>query len=243
VGCFRFWKPPERVIDENLNISASDAEIRRHATFPKMKRYRRISRHVPFALAALAIGGILPVPAQAYEQQLTTEAIREAFLLGSRNDEITVEFWNHYDRLFPGSSPALHVGAVEVLTPYAQVVFDAQHYMINENAVDAVQRYSGRSLPLLVRVSIYYSSNVLPGKCDIERESSVLVTQGRPLKPQKITYHPQHALFGKSGSRSPGVQVELQFDPAQIASRELTIRVSFEDGGYMETTFDLARLK
>ncbi len=202
-----------------------------------------MSNWLRFVTVALAIVTMVSLPAQAYEQQLTTEAIREAYFLGSRNDEITTEFWGHYEQVFTTPSASLHVGAVEVLTPYAQVVFDAQNYMINENAVDAVQRYGGRSLPLLVRVSIYYPSNALPGKYDVEGESSVLVTQGRPLKPRKITYHPQHALVGKSGSRSLVVQVELQFDTAQIASRELTIRVSFEDGGHLETTFDLARLK
>lgn len=85
-------------------------------------------------------------PVRAYQQELTSEAIREAFFLGSRNDEITADFWNHYERVFPSRSTTLHVGAVEVLTPYAQVVFAAQHHMADENAVDAVQKYASRDV-------------------------------------------------------------------------------------------------
>ena len=194
------------------------------------------------AVAILTFSGCLPIPAQAYQQQLTTEAIREAYFLGSRNDEITLEFWNHYERIFPASSPYLHVGAVEVLTPYAQVVFAAQHYMTNENAVDAVQKYAGRTLPFIVRVTIDYPANSLPDAYDIEAQSHLVVSQNRRLKPRKTAWHPVYVGTGKYRSVG-GMQVEQQFDAAQVSSADLRIRVTFPDGRHFEASFDLRRLQ
>lgn len=181
-------------------------------------------------------------PVRAYQQELTSEAIREAFFLGSRNDEITADFWNHYERVFLSRSTTLHVGAVEVLTPYAQVVFAAQHHMADENAVDAVQKYASRNLPFIVRVTIYYPTDSLSQDYDVKTQSHVAVSQGHVLKPQKTTWHPVTVSNGKSRS-APGVTVEQEFDPDQVSSGDLTIRVTFLDRGHFETTFDLAHMK
>jgi hypothetical protein len=201
-----------------------------------------MARFARLAATVLVLCSIVSLPAQAYDQQLTTEEIREAFLLGSRNDEITVAFWNHYERIFTSRSAALHVGAVEVLTPYAQVVFAAQHHMTDENAVDAVQKYAGRTLPFIVRVTIYYPTDSLPDDYDVKTESRMVVSQTHVLKPEKTTWRAVDVLNGRPSS-TPGVIVGQQFDAAQVSSAELKIRVTFKDGRPFEATFDLARLK
>lgn len=192
-------------------------------------------------IGALAIGALLPIPAQAYQQQLSSEQIREAYLLGSRNDEITVDFWNHYERIFASPSRYLHVGAVEVLTPYAQVVSAAQHHMTDENSVDAVQKFAGRTLPFIVRVTIYYPTDAIPGGYDIEKQSRLIVSQARPLKPQKTTWRSVYT--PRTRSSTEDVVVEQQFDVNQVSSADLKIRVTFQDGPRFETTFDLSRLQ
>jgi hypothetical protein len=193
---------------------------------------------------ALALSGMLSTPAQAYEQQLTTEEIREAFLLGSRNDERTIQFLGRYQQLFPPSLNAeLHVGEVQIVTPYSHIVFAAQHDTANENAVDAVQHYDHRSLPFLVRVWIFFPSDLHIGTDRYEhaKRSSVIVSQAYIVKPSTKAYHPVYT--GGRYSRLVGVEVEEQFETAQVASDNLKIHVIFPDGRHFQTTFDLARLR
>jgi hypothetical protein len=197
-------------------------------------------------VSVFALGSMLACPAQAYQQQLTSEAIREAYFLGSRNDEITLDFWNHYERVFTKPSAGLCVGGVEILTPYAQVVYQAQHFMTNETAVDAVQEYAHLQLPFIVRVSIDYPNNALPTKYDVEKDSSVSVWQGHRLRPKRTSYRPMYVSVqsGKeTATRTTGIQVELEFDTSQVASADLTVCVSFSEGRHFETAFDLDRLK
>ncbi|HEV2207014.1 MAG TPA: hypothetical protein VGR36_10765 [Candidatus Acidoferrales bacterium] len=203
-------------------------------------------RFARLIVTALILCGIVSMPAEAYEQWLTTEAIREAYFLGSRNDENSVQFFGPYQHWFAASGAGLQVQYVQALTPYAQVVFAAQHYMINENAVDAVQRYKNRALPFVVRAMIYVPIAELPSKYDIEKQSSVAVSQAHPIAPRTITYHPVYVSTGGpkgGGTRFAGVEVELEFDVTQVESRDLKVRVSFSDGRHFDTTFDLTRLK
>lgn len=201
-------------------------------------------RFVRLTLVAAVLCGMLSTPAQAYEQQFTTEAIREAYFLGSGPNNSAAEFLSHYQRFFhPSSGATLQVGEEQVLTPYSQIVLAAEHDMVNETAVDAVQDYEHRRLPLVVRIWIYFPTGLTIGTDEYEfaKQSSVVVSEDRPLRPRQTIHHPVYT--GGKYSRLIGVEIEQEFDAAQVASGDLKISVTFQDGRHFETTFDLARLK
>lgn len=208
---------------------------------------RGISFLALLATLVLSLSSFFALSTKAYETRLTTQAIREAYFLGASSGKRTADFLRQYERVFHGGEPGLYVQKVQIVTPYSQVVLAAQHDMINQNAVDAVQQFVGRSLPVLVRVSIDLPIGYVGTQgYELASRASVLVSQAHPLHPRKTSRQPIYVTtsLGKASTRSLiGVEVEQQFDTAEVSSADLKIRVTFQDGGHFETSFDLAHMK
>lgn len=206
---------------------------------------------IPFlalvATLVLSLSSFLALSTKAYETRLTTQAIREAYFVGASGGKGTADFLRQYERVFHGGEPGLYVQKVQIATPYSQIVLAAQHDMINQNAVDAVREYANRSLPVLVRIWIDLPAGYVGTQgYELASRPSVVVSQAHPLQPRKTSRQPIYVTtpLGKGSTRSLiGVEVEQQFDTAQVSSGELTIRVAFQGQPQFETSFDLARLK
>jgi hypothetical protein len=74
-----------------------------------------------FGLPVLLAVAIV-LPAFAYEYPLSSTSLRDAYMLGNRKDEHTVEFLAQYQRELPMPETGPHVATISVKTPYAKVV-------------------------------------------------------------------------------------------------------------------------
>ena len=196
---------------------------------------------VSVVVRLLALVVIASLPANGYEQSLTSESIREAFFLGQRRDEVTARFLASYRHDFPLPKAGPHISRVQVLTPYVQIVLGSEDGEIQGTVMDAEQEYQTQPSFFLVRVRVFatptYSS---PSQWkEFWQKLSIRVVQGKTLKPSKINY-----ISRRFGNRGPGgTDVELKFDAAQIASAPMKIEVSTPDGQHLEADFDLDKLK
>lgn len=108
--------------------------------------------------------------------------------------------------------------------------------------MDAESEFGAHRIPFLVRVRVfstptYYSASQLK---ELWQKLSITVLQGQTLEPEKTSYINRPS----AGGRGPGgTDVELSFDPKNVASAPTTIEVSSPDGQHVEAKFDLSKLK
>lgn len=202
----------------------------------------KISRKVSVAVRLLALLVITSLPANGYEEHLTSESIREAFFLGQRRDEVTARFLASYRHDFALPKQGPHISRVQILTPYAQIVLGSEDGAIQGTVMDAEQEYQARPSFFLVLVRVFatptYSSE--SQWKEFWQRLSIRVVQGKPLKPNRINYISRRF----PGNRGPGgTDVELRFDAAQIEPAPMIIEVSSPDGQHVEAKFDLGQLK
>jgi hypothetical protein len=196
-------------------------------------------QRVRFAVRVVALIAVASLTCSGYEQHLDSEAIREAYFLGQRKDDVTAQFLARYVQSFPVPKSGPHIGRIEILTPYSQIVLGSQAGTIQGSVMDAEREYSSHPATFLVHVWIYSTPTFMPGpKWDeFWQELAVHVEQEKLLNPQNTRYV-------RHSSRGPGgTELELQFDATQIASAPITIDVSSPDGQHVEAKFDLSKLK
>jgi len=194
--------------------------------------------------AVAALSPVTQASARAYEQNLSSEAIREAYFLGRRRDATTGVFLSQYAHVFPTAKKWPHVGRIDLLTPYAQVVSAAKDDLLNDSVLDAEQKYGSPEVPLLVRVRAYWSAlSAFPtADKDVWGQFAIVVSQEHPLTVKKKTWVP----YRVTREDTPGfdyIDMELQFDAKDVAPAPITIAVSSPDGQHVETKFDLDKLK
>lgn len=80
-----------------------------------MKTNTQVRLYVLLLVFALAF------PASAFQYPLSPEAIREAYFLGSRNDEQSARVFEGYVHTFPKPENGPHIAWIGIETPYVFV--------------------------------------------------------------------------------------------------------------------------
>lgn len=197
-----------------------------------------------FAARVVLLLALVSLASSAYQQRLDSQAVREAYSLGRRNDQTTGVFLSQYVRTFsdPGKWP--HVGRIELLTPYSQIVFAAKDDLTNASVYDAVQKYASRDIPVLVRIqALWPALSTLPTEDKgVWGQFTISVTQSHPLTFRKRKWTPYYLSRG-DGFGFDYIEMVLQFGAKDVASAPITIEVSSPDGQHVEAKFDLSKLK
>lgn len=193
----------------------------------------------------LALALLLPLTAQPYVRRLDSEAIREAFELGRRRDEVTGLFLARYVQTFLTPAKGPYIGSIELLTPYAQVVYAAKDDMTSDTEFDAESKFGTTKFSVFVRIRVYWPpSNALSserGK-NIWEQFRVVVSQKALLTPTKKELIP-HPLDQRGLPRFDCTDMQLEFSVAQISSEVLAVHATSPDGQQVEAKFDLAHLQ
>lgn len=146
------------------------------------------------------------------------------------------------------------MAVISLATPFIQVL-EHSAGTANYSAPSAVKQFSGKSLPLLIRVEIDMtatypapSSSSLSALTqpipDFYGDFDIQLVQGK-----KIPSESKHVSLAYSDASTniyglAGAVVELGYDPEKIdTSEEATVVVRTPDGQDVETTFNLAILR
>jgi hypothetical protein len=201
-------------------------------------------------IIALVLG--IGLPALAYRYPLSSTDIRDAYLLGTRRDSLTADFFAKYrhDLRIPRTGP--WVSDVIIATPYAQVVEIGQSDQ-NPDSQQAEIDLAKKGFPLIVRVGINFTGTYpsLPTDPpaprvpipDFEKDFKVRTSQ----KDKKIESSSLKTILLDSGDgdgQITGAVLELTYRIEDIdPSEDLTVRVITPDDQDVETTFSLNSLK
>ncbi len=94
----------------------------------------------------------------AYEQHLSSTAIRDAYFLGQDNNSRTAEFFAQYFHRLPAPETGPHIAEIEVVTPYVQVVKRAREESVGYTAPQAEQDFGANHAKFCVRRGAICSS-------------------------------------------------------------------------------------
>lgn len=186
--------------------------------------------------------------AQAYHYPLHSEAIRDAYFLGERNNFQTTDCLLQYiHRFTEPQAGRYYILEVDISTPYQQIVLRGQRDTPGDSALQAETDFREHPLKLIARVQVEWNSGysghtsnrVFPP--DLSHAVPIHVSQQQEIKPLETSYHAIYS--GGKESVFIGWSFELQFDPAKITSAPLRIVVKTPDGQAQEAEFDMAKIQ
>jgi hypothetical protein len=188
---------------------------------------------LPLLLFVLA----LALSARAYDYPLSSNAIRDAYLLGTGSGRGGVGFLAQYSHQIPKFRAGAYTSVVRIETPYSQVAAHSAQ-KLNYSVDDAVKEFLGKPALFRIYLDICVSSGA-------ERPIKVQVLQNdKEIVPQSVERSPYFAAQ-ESDTSLPriGEHIELDFKAGKIDSLPLIIEIDVSDGQHAETKFDLAALR
>jgi len=206
-------------------------------------------------LAALAAVLAIALPALAYQYPLSSTDIRNAYLLGTRKDSLTADFFAPYRHDLPMPESEPHVADVIIETPYGQVV-DLGQSDSNPDSQQAGIDLANKKFPFIVRVEVDLtetypgpppSNPAAPGVPipDFQKDFTIRMLQDdNQIKSNSSQVFLLYSSSDPGFAQITGAVIELRYDNEEIDPySDLTIAVDTPDGQDVETTFDLGHLK
>jgi hypothetical protein len=204
-------------------------------------------------------------PVLAFNAPLSDTAVREAYFLGQRRDETTAGFLDSYAKHLSVPKTGPYVSAVQVFTPYAQLVELSREHTVGYSAQQAGQDYRHRSDTIEVTVYIQLTPTygaviahpVQKGSRSSEATTYSLrspdfwrdfqfqmLQRDSIIEPRNFSGVATYtATDGEGGSSLSGATVWLEFDAKDLSSDDATVEVDTPDGQHVAVTFDLAKLR
>ncbi len=210
------------------------------------------------SLLALAASAVAISPqAFAYDTQLDSETVREAYFLGRRSDQQTAGFLGGYFKQLPMPERGAYISQIALYTPYSQVVMNSWRHTLGYSAQQAEQDYQIAGDVIKIRVQIEFTPTfpavrkVVPTH---ERSRTVgyvyragdfwrdfqfsLIQSDEPVKPLFVKGAP---IYDDNGF--DGAEVWLEFDARDVKSEEAIVEIASPEGGLAAAKFDLSRLR
>ena len=207
-----------------------------------------------FGTSLSLVALLITLPALAFDDPLSSSAIRDAYMLGNRKDFKTSGFFARYKHSFPMPESGPYVATISVETPYGQIV-ELGEAAMNTDIQGAEERLAGKKLPFIVRVGVD-ATNDYPGPPpsnphspsvppDFERDFTIqLVQKDKKICPKSTQVHLLYSDAVSNIYQISGAVIELQYNTAGIDSYDdATISIHTLDGQNVETSFDLGHLQ
>jgi hypothetical protein len=188
---------------------------------------------------ALLLALFLAFPVGAYDDiPHSTNAIREAYFLGTRQGGLTPDILAPYAHWISQLKEGTCTSQARLETPFLQVA-DYAGKAANYSSQDAVKEFYGKQMVFRVYLDICYKPdaplNAIKIKV-IQNKKEII-----PLSEESSPYIPR---VDELATLPPnGEQIHLEFKSSQIDSSTLTFRINTPGKQYAEVDFDLQTLR
>jgi hypothetical protein len=195
--------------------------------------------HAHLYWLAFLLALFLAVPVSAYDDiPHSTNAIREAYFLGTRHGGLTPDILAPYEHWIPELKEGTCTSQARLETPFLQVAEYAGK-AANYSSQDAVKEFYGKHMVFRVYLDICYERDA-PLK-----SAKIKVIQNKkeitPLSEESSPYIPR--VTELTTLPPNGEQMHLEFKSSQIDSSTLTIRIDTPDRQHAEVDFALQTLR
>lgn len=208
------------------------------------------ARAVRVRLFALAFCALLSRNALAFNSDLQPQEVEEAYSLGqTSNHEELADFLNQYEHDFKPSTDnsVAFVSSVEFRTPYQQIVLRSLQ-TIHYSKFKAEEDYQANPGLVIVRVIVALKTGYVGPEPSADN-FTVAVSQTKTIEPRKadstVLCNPYNSLENPTVANCVAYtrEIVLQFDAGQFAPGRATVKVTLPEGKWLETKFDLDKLK
>jgi hypothetical protein len=190
-----------------------------------------------FAITLVA----LPPALAAFTYPLSSEAIREAYFLGKRNDEQTAAFLVKYVHALQPPKNGSYVASIGIETPYSAIVQRSQGSPMGYHATDAEHEFLGNARSFRVRLKVYFMPPHAGPLGDFWRDFTIHLEQGAEIQPRTVEGHPYRT---RTTRGYVGAEIVADYDVNKIDSGgPVNVDVIMPDGQNVKTTFDLSELR
>lgn len=211
-------------------------------------------------IAAILLAVMLLTPSSfAFDTPLSDQAVREAYFLGQRRDEVMATFLNKYTKLLPPPASGPHISSVTFLTPFALLVQQSSK-RVNSSAQQAEKDHRGDDeiVAVTVEILLTQSYGALIPKPTSSRSGSPVGYQFRSSefwKEFKIQVFdgekelPTDSLAGDptyfcyDGCTLSGAALHIELPAKLFSSGSATIQVLPHEGDEVSVDFNLASLR
>jgi hypothetical protein len=186
----------------------------------------------------------LAPPVSALDYPLSSEAIREAFFLGSGDPEKRVLFFDKYAKHYPIAKSGQYIASIRFETPYYIVAerISLASAFSSYHAPDAEQEFLGKPGLCRVRVEIYYGIPSTTAR--YQTNYDIRLKQHDKEIPIKRTWTEGMVSSDDSGPTVAGVYVTAEYNADDIDSdAPAAVEVLAPDGNNVTEAFDLASLR
>lgn len=215
---------------------------------------RTSSRLIGATLAVLLGAGL---GAQAYERELNSRQLREAYFLGKDTTFRLTDFLEGYVHTFPVPAYGVHIQRIVLATPFKEMVDRARRAPDGYNPLKAEESYKQQPPLLTVEVTLRltptypaHTPYIMPAygpitfrDPDFWQGFDIRLVQRGAVEPLGRHGRPLYNCGPFGGCTLAGAVVTLSFDPRKVASRSTGVSVLAPDGQRVEAQFDLGRLR
>ena len=197
------------------------------------------ARHVRAGFLSLSLALSLAVPANTYDFPLTSNAIRDAYFLGSRQGNLSASYLAKYSRRIPELHQGSCTSEIRIETPFLQIATYASQNP-NYTSQDAVRDFYDQPFAFRMFLDICYKIHApAPNSIKIK-----VIQNKREVVPGSDTrsFYAE-PLDELSTLPSNGERAKLEFDASKLDSSALTIRILTPDGQQAECNLDLQVLR
>ena len=199
-----------------------------------------------WGLSILLPAIIMAPSAGAYDYPLSSEAIREAYFLGSGDPNKRIEYFEKYTKRYPAAKSGPYVASIIFETPYVLIAERVSQSLSNYFAQDAEKDYLGKPAACRVRAEIYFG---IPTSPVVRFRSDYVVRLKQHDKEIPISAKWAEAMVSSDSADSApaegGMYLNAEYDADKIdPEAPMTIEIIAPDGNNdIVETLDLASLR
>ena len=197
----------------------------------------------------------------AFDSPLSSEAVREAYFLGQRHDDIA-RYLEAYTKLLPPPQTGPYIASMQFLTPFAQLIRLSSQHSTGYSAQQAEQEHRQQPETVTIVIEIQLTESygaVLPQPAasrsgsgtgyrlrspDFWRDFEVQVSQAeKEIEPARLHGEPNYACSDDGGCSLTGATLWLHFPAKAFQADTATVAITPPVGDPVAVDFDLPRLR
>jgi hypothetical protein len=197
----------------------------------------------------------------AFDSPLSSEAVREAYFLGQRHDDIA-RYLEAYTKVLAPPKTGPYISSMQFLTPFAQLIQLSSQHSTGYSAQQAEQEHRKQPETVTIVIEIHFTDSygaLLPQPAgsrsgagsgyqlrspEFWRDFEVQVSQGeKKIEPARLHGQPNYVCSEGGGCSLTGATLWLHFPAKAFEADAATIAITPPVGDPVAVDFDLPRLR
>lgn len=213
------------------------------------------------AVSSFAAIILLTPSVLAFDSPLSSEAVREAYFLGQRHDDIA-RYLDAYTKFLAPPETGPYIASMQFLTPFAQLIQVSSQHSTGYSAQQAEQEHRKQPETVTIVIEIQLTDTygaLLPQPAasrsgsgtgyrlrspDFWRDFEIQVSQGeKEIEPARLHGQPNYSCSEDGRCSLTGATLWLHFPAKAFEADAATVAITPPVGAPVAVDFELSRLR